>query len=159
MLELEFLDVALSLLEGLEVFASLGLGGSKLNLKLTDASLKLSHGSTATLGSKFIGLTKPHLKSTLGFSLSSGMVLLSPEFISKASSINHSSLSLFLRGLSLSKGVINLSMQSMDSRFHATLVRGSLGVDGSHVIDRATGFNQFHVSLLLATVSRIKESP
>merc|ERR1719273_326020 len=163
---LSFLDMTLSLLEALVGFTGLRLDGTKFNLKLTDTRLKLGHGVTSTLGSNFIGLSQSQLnlinlgfKSTLGFALSSGMILLSPELICKASSINHGSLGLFFRTLSLGKHVINLSMESMNSRFQAALVRGSLGVDGVHVVDRATSFNQFHVSLFLATVSRVQKSP
>merc|ERR1711971_951960 len=50
-------------------------------------------------------------------------------------------------------------MHGVDSGLKTTLVRGSLGVDGGHVVDRSTCFNQFHVSLFLATVSRVQESP
>ena len=38
-----------------------------------------------------------------------------------------------------------------------TLLRGSLGVDGGHVIDSRPGLSQLHVSLLLAPVSRVQE--
>merc|ERR1712110_260199 len=117
-------------------------------------------------GSNFLSLSQSQLnfidlgfKSTLGFTLSSGMILLSSEFISKTSSINHGSLGFFFRALSLGKHVINLSMESMDSRFQAALVRGSLRVDSGHVIDSPTSFNQFHISSFLATVSRVKKSP
>merc|ERR1739844_233982 len=61
-LELKLLDMAFSLLEGLEGLASLGLDGSEFNFELTNASLKLSHGIATTLGSDFIGLTQVQLK-------------------------------------------------------------------------------------------------
>merc|ERR1712142_1141383 len=54
--------------------------------------------------------------------------------------------------------VINFSMHGMDGRFKTSLVRASLRVNGSHVINGTSCFSQFHVSLLLATVSRIKKS-
>merc|ERR1712038_718739 len=38
------------------------------------------------------------------------------------------------------------------------ILRGSLGVDGGHVIDSSTGLSQFHVALLLAPVSRVQKS-
>merc|ERR1719305_83848 len=120
LLELKFLDAALSLLVTLVSVRSLRLDGSKFNLKLTDATLKLSHCSAATLGSDIIGFSESHLqfvdlgfKSTLGLILTIGMILLSPEFISKTGSINHGSLGLFLRALGLSKHIINLSMHSV----------------------------------------------
>merc|ERR1739844_470293 len=61
-LELKLLDMAFSLLEGLEGLASLGLDGSKLNFKLTDAGFKLGHGIATTLGSTFIGLCQIQLE-------------------------------------------------------------------------------------------------
>merc|ERR1711983_43834 len=39
-----------------------------------------------------------------------------------------------------------------------TLLRGSLGVNGGHVVDSRAGFGQLIVSLLLAPVSRVQES-
>merc|ERR1719292_35580 len=86
------------------------------------------------------------------------MLLFSSKFISKASSIDHSLLGFLFRVLGLVKTVINFSMHGMDSRFKTPLVRASLRVDGSHVIDSTSSFGQFHISLLLATVSRIKKS-
>merc|ERR1719336_1602055 len=54
--------------------------------------------------------------------------------------------------------IVNLSMDSVHSRLQMTLLRGSLGVDGGHVVDSRAGFGQLIVSLLLAPVSRIQES-
>merc|ERR1719290_594832 len=86
------------------------------------------------------------------------MLLLSSKLISKAGSINHSLLGLLFRVLGLVEHVINFSMHGMDGRFKTSLVRASFRVDGSHVIDGTSCFSQFHISLLLATVSRIKKS-
>merc|ERR1719436_1436282 len=46
----------------------------------------------------------------------------------------------------------------MDNRFKTSFVRASLRVDVSHIIDGTSCFSQFHVSLLLAPISRIKKS-
>merc|ERR1712007_195172 len=86
------------------------------------------------------------------------MLLLSSKLISKAGSINHCLLGLLFRVLGLVEHVINFSMHGMDGRFKTPLVRASLRVDGSHVIDGTSCFSQFHISLLLATISRIKKS-
>merc|ERR550525_229172 len=163
-LELEFLDVALSLLEGLVGLRGLALNSSKFNLKLTDARLKLSHGIAATLGSKIIGFSKPLLKlsnlrfkSTLCLLLGAGVFLLSSQFISKAGSINHGSLGLLLRALGLREHVINLSMHGVNGTFKPALVSSSLGVNGCHVIDSTSSFTKLHVTSLLGTISRIKK--
>merc|ERR1719445_27272 len=83
-LELELLDAALSLLEGFEGLRCLALDRSKLNLKLTDARLKLSHGITSSLGSNLISLSKSllkfsdlRLKGTLALLLSVRVLLFS----------------------------------------------------------------------------------
>merc|ERR1719474_1342800 len=165
LLELELLDTALSLLESLEGLTSFALAAAKLNFQLPDAGLKFSHGSTSTLGSNLISfsqalfkLSNLRLKRALSLFLSGSMFLLSSKLISKAGSINHSLLGLLFRVLGLVEHVINFSMHGMDGRFKTPLVRASLRVDGSHVIDGTSCFSQFHISLLLATVSRIKKS-
>merc|ERR1711893_74190 len=125
-LELELLDAALSLLEGLVGLRGLGLNGTKLNLKLANARLKLSHGVAATLGSNLIGLSKPLLKlsnlrfkSTLSLLLSVRVLLFSSQLISKAGGINHGPLGLLLRALGLGEHVINLSMHGVDGTLKA----------------------------------------
>jgi hypothetical protein len=40
-----------------------------------------------------------------------------------------------------------------------TLFSIGFGVDGCHLIDSSAGISQLHVSLLLATVSRIQKRP
>merc|ERR1712038_691188 len=163
-LELKFLDVAFSLLEGLIGLRGLALNSSKFNLKLTNARLKLSHGIAATLGSKIIGFSKPLLKlsnlrfkSTLGLLLGAGVFLFSSQFISKAGSINHGSLGLLFRVLGLGEHVINLSMHGVNGTFKTALFSSSLGVNGGHVIDSTSGFTKLHVTSLLGTISRIKK--
>merc|ERR1712223_1806911 len=85
------------------------------------------------------------------------MFLFSSKFISKAGSINHGLFGFFLRVLGLLEHVINLSMHGMNGRFQTPFIRASLRIDGSHVINSASGLCQFHVSLLLATVSGIQK--
>jgi len=48
-------------------------------------------------------------------------------------------------------------MHGVNSRLQMTLVSIGLGVDGGHVIDGRAGIGQLHVSLLLATISRVEE--
>jgi len=57
-LELELLDLTLSSLVGLGVLSSAGLDISKLNLKLTDAGLKLGHGRLSTTHGGIIGIAR-----------------------------------------------------------------------------------------------------
>merc|ERR1719471_1019492 len=128
-LELELLDLTLSSLVSLGVLSGAGLNISKLNLKLTDAGLKLGHGRLSTTHGGIIGISKAVLKfSKLGLKGSltlgqgGGVVLLRSELISKAGSINHGLLGLLLRVLSLVEEVINLSLHG---------VKGSLNTWGS----------------------------
>merc|ERR1719376_449155 len=139
LLELKLLDTALSLLVGLSCLRSSALHTSKFNLHLPDARLKLGHGVAASLHGIVISLGQTVFQlGDLCF---------------------HCLLSLLLRVLGLMKHVINFSMHGMAGRFQMPLFSKSLGVDGSHVIDSCSGISQFHVTLLLASVSRVQESP
>merc|ERR1719189_1734111 len=165
-LELKLLDATFSLLEALVGFSSFSLDRSQFNLELSNARFKFCHGISAALSSNFISISQSHLKfgnlglkSTFAFLLGAGVILFSPQFISETSSINHCPFRLLFRVFGLGEHVINFSMHGMDSRLKATLVRGSLGINGGHVIDRTTCLNQFHISLFLATISRVKQSP
>merc|ERR1719203_239840 len=164
-LELELLDAALSLLESLEGIRSLALTTAEFNFQFPDAGFKFGHGSTSTLGSNIIGLGQTLIKfSNLRFKRAFGLLLLSrvllfsSKFIGKTGGINHSLLGFLLRVLSLGKHIINFSMHGVDGRFKTSLVRSGLGVDGGHVIDSSPSISQFHISLFLAAVSRIKKS-
>merc|ERR1719322_1537710 len=95
-LELEFLDLALSSLVRLHVLSSAGLDIAELNLQLTDASLKLGHGRLATAHGSVIGVSKTVLKfsklcleSSLALAEAGGVVLLRSELISQSGGINH----------------------------------------------------------------------
>merc|ERR1719382_2220889 len=152
-------------LESLEGIRSLALATAEFNFQLPDAGFKLGHGSTSTLGSNIIGLGQTLIKfSNLRFKRAFGLLLLSrvllfsSKFISKTGGINHSLLGFLLRVLSLGKHIINFSVHGVDGRFKTSLVRSGLGVDGGHVVDSSPSISQFHISLLLATVSRIKKS-
>merc|ERR1719499_1348865 len=136
-LELELLDLAVSLLVGLHVLTSAGLDIAKLNLKLSDSGLKLGHGRLATTHSSIIGISKTVLKlsqlglhSSLALGQSGDMVLLRSELISKSGSINHSLLGLLLRVLGLVEQVIDLSLHGVESSLNTSLVTRSSGVDG-----------------------------
>merc|ERR1719328_290850 len=163
-LELELLNAALSLLEGLESLRSLALDRSKFNLKLTDARLKLSHGIAASLGGNLIGFNKScfklsnlRFKSTLALFLCVRVLLFSSQLISKTGSINHGPLGLLLRVFGLREHIINLSMHGVDGTPKTALLSSSLGINGAHIIDSTSSFRQFHVTLLLAAVSRVKQ--
>merc|ERR1711983_555640 len=110
-------------------FSSVGLNVAKLNLKLTDARLELGHGILATTHGLIVGVSQVvlhlgelGLKSSLGLRLDRDMVLLSSEFISKTSSVNHGLLSLLLRVLCLVEHVIDLSLHGVKSSFNTSLV-------------------------------------
>merc|ERR1719323_2610974 len=165
LLELQLLDAPLRLLVALEGLGGLALDSSKLNLHLANATLQLGHGVPATLGSSVIGLSQPGLQlldlgiqGPLALLHGGGMVLLSAQLVGKPGSINHGLLGLLLRSLGLVEHVIDLGMDGVNSRLQMALLRGSLRVDGGHVIDGGAGLSQLHVSLLLAPVSRVKES-
>merc|ERR1711963_887651 len=163
--ELHLLDLALRLLGQLGILRSSGLASTELNLKLSDLSLKLGHGSTSsTLGSisgfskPVLNLTKLSLKGSLGISLSSNMILFSSQFISKTGSINHCLLGLLLAALGLMKHVINLSLHGVHIALKAALLSSCLGVNGAHVINSNSCLNKLSLSLTLATISRVKKS-
>merc|ERR1719461_1212818 len=164
-LELELLDLALGSLVSLGVLSCAGLDIAKLNLKLTDAGLKLGHGRLSTTHSGIIGISKTVLKfSKLGLKGSltlgqgGGVVLLRSELISKAGSINHGLLGFLLRVLSLVEEVINLSLHSVKGSLNTSLVSSSSGVDGVHLVDSTTSVPKLSLSLSLSTLSRVKES-
>merc|ERR1719285_247958 len=163
--ELHLLDLALRLLGQLGILRSSGLASTKLNLKLSDLSLKLGHGSTSSTHGSVSGFSEPvlnlpklSLKSSLSISLSSNMILLSSQFISKTGSINHCLLGLLLAALGLMKHIINLSLHGVHIALKAALLSSCLGVNGAHVINSNSGLNKLSLSLTLATISRVKQS-
>merc|ERR1711926_53940 len=162
--KLELLDLALSSLEGLGVLRGAGLDRSKLRLKLTDSGLKLSHSSLSTShGSSFsisqssLKVTKRGLQGALGSSLAVGVILFCSEFISKASSINHSLLGLLLRVLSSLEHGIDLSLESVDLSLKTSLGSHVSGVDSLHLIASRSGVRDLHVKLALSSLNRVKE--
>merc|ERR1719322_1866710 len=135
-LELELLDLALSLLVTLQVVAGASLHVAQLDLQLPDAGLELGHGGLASLHSGLVGISQTvlhvghgGLKGPLVLGLDSNMVLLSTELISKASSINHGLLSLLLRALGLVEHVVDLSLQGVDGALSPALVSRDARVD------------------------------
>merc|ERR1719322_452492 len=164
-LELEFLDLALSSLVRLHVLSSLGLDIAKLNLEFTDASLELGHGRLATTHGSVIGISKTvlkfsklGLKSSLALTEAGGVVLLRSELISKSGGINHGLLGLLLGVLGLVQEVVNLSLHSVERSLNTSLVSRSSGVDGVHLIDSIASITKLSLSLSLASLSRVKES-
>merc|ERR1719285_1535624 len=134
-------------------------------LHLLDLSLKLGHGSTSSTHGSVSGFSKPvlnlpklSLKSSLSISLSSNMILLSSQFISKTGSINHCLLGLLLAALGLMKHIINLSLHGVHIALKTALLSSCLGVNGAHVINGNSGLNKLSLSLTLATISRVKQS-
>merc|ERR1719208_247004 len=114
-LELELLDLALSLLVRLHVVSCAGLDVAELNLQLADASLELGHGVLATTHCALVGVSQPVLQlSKLGLHASLALaegghvILLRSQLVSKASSANHGLLGLLLGVLGLVQKVVNL---------------------------------------------------
>merc|ERR1711923_597419 len=164
-LELELLDLAVSLLVRLNVLSSAGLNIAELNLELTDASLELGHGGLATTHGTLEGISKTGLKfSKLGLhcslALAEGrdMVLLRSELISKSGGINHGLLGLLLGVLGLVQKVVNLCLHGVESSFNTSLVSRSSGVDGVHLVDSSASLTKLSLSLPLASISRVQES-
>merc|ERR1719322_1810739 len=164
-LELEFLDLALSSLVRLHVLSSLGLDIAELNLELTDASLELGHCRLATAHGSVIGISKTVLKfsklclkSSLALAEAGGVILLRSELISKSGGINHGLLGLLLGVLSLVQEVINLSLHGVERSLNTSLVSGGSGVDGVHLVDSIASIAELGLGLSLASLSRVKES-
>merc|ERR1719391_1296839 len=129
----KLLGLALSTLVSLHALRGARLDVAKLTLKLTDPHLKLGHGCLSSLHGSSLGIrqaafkiSKLRLKRLLCGGLTSGMILLSTELISKASSINHSLLGLLFSILGSSKHSINFGLNSVDVALKSTLGRHSL---------------------------------
>merc|ERR1719322_1659053 len=164
-LELEFLDLALSSLVRLHVLSRLGLDIAELNLEFTDASLEISHCGLSTTHGSVIGISKTVLKfsklgleSSLALAEAGGVILLRSELISKSGGINHGLLGLFLGVLGLVQEVVNLSLHGVERSLNTSLVSGSSGVDGVHLIDSIASISELGLSLSLASLSRVQES-
>merc|ERR1711922_104004 len=125
---------------------------------LGHGSTSSTHRSASGFSKPVLNLTKLSLKSSLGISLSSNMILLSSQFICKTGSINHCLLGLLLAALGLMKHVINLSLHGVHIALKAALLSSCLGVNGAHVINSNSGLNKLSLSLTLATISRVKQS-
>merc|ERR1719175_150760 len=126
-------------------------------LKLSHSSLSTSHGSSFSISQSSFKVTKRGLQGALGSSLAVGVILFSSEFISKASSINHSLLGLLLRVLSSLEHGINLSLESVDLSLKTSFGSHVSGVDGLHLIASRSGVRDLHVKLALSSLSRVKE--
>merc|ERR1719188_935658 len=164
-LELEFLDLALSSLVRLHVLSSLCLDIAELNLEFTDASLELGHCGLATTHGSVIGISKTvlkfsklGLKSSLALTEAGGVILLRSELISQSGGINHSLLGLLLGVLGLVQEVVNLSLHGVERSLNTSLVSGSSGVDGVHLVDSIASISELGLSLSLASLSRVQES-
>merc|ERR1719391_184850 len=160
----QLLGLALSTLVGLHALRGARLDVAKLTLKLTDPHLKLGHGCLSSLHGSSLGIrqaafkiSKLRLKRLLCGGLTSGMILLSTELISKASSINHSLLGLLFSILGSSKHSINFGLNSVDVALKSTLGRHFSAIDSLHFIASISGISNFHVQLALGSLSRVKK--
>merc|ERR1719189_2585493 len=135
-LELELLDLAVSLLVSLHVLAGVGLDVAELNLKLPQLGL---HGS-------------------LALSEGGGVVLLGPQLVSQAGRVNHRLLGLLLGALGLVQQVVNLGLHGVQGSLHTALVPGGAGVDGGHLVDSVAGVAQLGLGLPLAALGGVQQS-
>merc|ERR1740129_371242 len=165
-LELELLDLALGPLVSLHVLTGLGLDIAELDLKLPDAGLELGHGGPASPHGGIVGisqtvfeLSQAGLKGPLALAQAGGVVLLRAELIRQAGGVNHGLLGLLLGVLGLVQEVVNLCLHGVQRALHTPLVSSGAGVDGAHFIDGAASISQLSLSLPLATLSGVKESP
>merc|ERR1712098_1036492 len=161
----KLLSLALSSLVSLGGLTSAGLDGGKLSLKLTDLSFKLSHGSLARLEGNILSIRKTSLKFSksigkrvLSSSKAGNMFLLSTEFISKTSSINHSLLGLLLGILGSNQHTINLSLKGVDAGFKLALGCHVTAIDGLHVVNSTSGVSNVILELSDGAVGTIKKS-
>merc|ERR1740123_1759921 len=165
-LELQLLDLSLGPLVSLHVLSSLGLNTAELDLQFTDARLQLGHGRLSATGGSVIGVGQPvlqfsegSLESSLALGEAGGVVLLGSQLVSQAGGVNHRLLGLLLGVLGLVQQVVDLGLHGVESSLHTSLVRVGPGVDGGHLVDSGAGLSQLGLSLPLAAVSGVQESP
>merc|ERR1719282_2138348 len=117
----QLLDLTLGLAEVLLGISKTSVLSIKLRLQLTNASLHLSNSLLASFESNLFSLIKAvlsildlGLKKLLVSLKHHGDLLLSSEFISKTSSINHGTLGLVIRHLGLGGHLIQIVTQSIE---------------------------------------------
>merc|ERR1712038_609928 len=162
----QLLDAALRLAQVLLTISKPPALSIKLGFELPDPGLHLVHGLLASL--KSVGLSLIQLVlHLLGLGLQQtplllchlSVILLRPELISQAGSINHGLGSLVLAQLSLSRHLIKVSMQSLHLRVHLPLGSSDRLVSDGSVGQRLIDIGELLLSVPAGLVSLLKESP
>merc|ERR1719220_1569499 len=164
-LELELLDLTVSLLVSLHVLAGVGLDVAELNLKLPDPGLQLGHGGLAPahggvigVGQTVLELAQLGLHGSLALGEGGGVILLGPQLVSQAGRVHHRLLGLLLGVLGLVQQVVNLCLHGVQGALHTALVSRGAGVDGGHLVDSGAGVAQLGLGLPLAALGRVQQS-
>merc|ERR1719270_3088809 len=129
-----------------------------LRSELISKSGGINHGALIGVSKTVLEFSKLGLKSSLALAEGRDMVLLRSELISKSGGINHGLFGLLLRVLGLVQKVINLSLHGVESSLNTSLVSGSSGVDGVHLVDSSAGLTKLSLGLSLASISRVQQS-
>merc|ERR1719391_922654 len=161
----ELLDGSLSLAKVLQNIGVASALSIKLRLQLTDAGLHLDHGLSASLegidlsfvstGSSVLALG---LKKLLVLLKGHGKLLLASEFISKTSSINHSSGSLLLGQSGLVGHLIQVALELVVLRLQLPAGGGNGLVHIGKVCEVLIGVSQLLLSSTSLSVSGLKQS-
>merc|ERR1719288_639866 len=152
----EFLDGSLSLAEVLQDISVASALSVEFGLQLTDASLHLDHGLPASLEGVDLGFVSTGagvlalgLQQLLVLLEGHGQLLLASEFISKTSSINHSSGSLLLGQSGLVGHLIEVALELVVFRLQLPPGSSNGLVDVGEVSQVLVGVSQ----LLLGSTS------
>merc|ERR1719340_514522 len=140
--------------------------GINLRFKLTNPSFHLVHGLLSSLESIGLGIIKPGLHildlalKQLAVPLKAlGHILLIPEFISKASSINHGLLGLVIRQSSFRDHLIQITMESLHLRFQLPLSTSNGLVGASLLRELFIGVRELLLSHTTSPVRLFQEGP
>merc|ERR1719422_386292 len=161
----EFLDGSLSLAEVLQDISVASALSVKLRLQLTDAGLHLDHGLPASLEGVDLGFVSTGagvlalgLQQLLVLLEGHGQLLLASEFISKTSSINHSSGCLLLGQSGLVGHLIEITLELVVFRLQLPSGSSNGLVDIGEVSEVLVGVSQFLLGSTSLSVGSLKQS-
>merc|ERR1711983_695842 len=161
----EFLDRSLSLAEVLQDVSVASALSVKLRLQLTDASLHLDHGLPASLEgidlslvSTGAGVLALGLQQLLVLLKGHGELLFASEFISKTSSINHSSGGLLLGQSGLVGHLIEVALELVVLRLQLPSGSSNGLVDIGEVSEVLVGVSQLLLGGTSLSVGSLKQS-
>merc|ERR1719422_529314 len=160
----EFLDGSLSLAEVLQDVSVASALSVKLRLQLTDAGLHFNHGLPASLEgvdlslvSTGAGVLALGLEQLLVLLKGHGQLLLASEFISKTSSINHSSGCLLLRQSGLVGHLIKITLELVVLRLQLPSGSSNGLVDIGEVSEVLVGVSQLLLSSTSLSVGSLQQ--